>query len=428
MVASPHFPDTDMTSERQTYEQPTSKRWLDEQMFARQRPWVRAESSITSTAGNRQAQVNSSLTSQGWTLQECLENSGKTVAPRERADAPSYIGLRKQSNTYKKRKASSNTFDAKVFVEKPRPKKKKKEVAKPEFTIFEDETATKAANPTPEDIKNDPDYYHEFGDEAAICFYTTLIRQGTKRMMQEHGYLYAISLIELIKQPAIDMDSRIPHTGIGFHSRLTTWLETQIWNKTYGISHPNGFKHTYPRDEEEWFTVEAVEELAKLMTDLHDTHLRYEVISAPLPDMTPQHYEEFVHPILTLLAGYCFGHGCGMDVGSPAFGDYLDDGKRNPEFFNRLTKAWSTIVDFHLGHRGEDFEGFWCGETWTRKWSVDQVRDSMKRKGVNWKAMEHFWGDTYPPCDNLSRFGGKARVRGEDPDAAEMFQIGIDGY
>ncbi|KAH9222793.1 hypothetical protein DL95DRAFT_401806 [Leptodontidium sp. 2 PMI_412] len=324
----------------------------------------------------------------------------------------------------KKTYISSNSTD--IITYKPSPKTtKKKSIKKPEITIFEDETATQAANPSPDEITTDPESrFFEYNDEEAIEYYTSRIRLGTKRVIQKAEMKYATWVIEWLTPLAIHLDAMTPFTDRGFEERVNSWRTNQEHGKEHGVTHPRGFKHTYPHEEEEWFTVECVEELAELMQDVQEVVTDYMAVGAFCQGDVTQ-IAKHSDQTLTLLVGYCQGFSGGMDIGGPVLGDYLEDGRRNPQFFRRLTAAWTTILALYME---EDFTS--CVSTNLMSWHVtwvNTVREKIGGDAINWGLMEHFWGDSFPPCDAMRRFGGEVnREDVFDPYGAERYEMGVD--
>lgn len=331
--------------------------------------------------------------------------------------------VQKQKTSAKKYEMSNSQIEA-IIHDRCQKTSKKQETTNSDFVLFEDDTATKAANPTPDEIKNDPAYF-EYGDEDAISLETTLMRQGTKRVMQKTGMKYCGYIATYLLPIAAHLDTLTPFTGPGFEQRLSTWQYNQKHSLQHGVTHPRGYRHTFPSAEEEWFTLEAVEQLVDIGNDIHDQVMACDKAGVFDDEVVPESKDHC--PVkLQLLAGYCIGFGGGMDVGSPGFGDYLDDGRRNPEFFNRLTKAWSRIVRLYMD---QDFEKeFWADTREFHVWWVATMR-KINGRAVNWKLMEHFWGDSCPPCGTMRSFGVDVnRVVKKDLYGEERHQMGIDEF
>ncbi|KAH7360666.1 hypothetical protein BKA65DRAFT_473805 [Rhexocercosporidium sp. MPI-PUGE-AT-0058] len=345
---------------------------------------------------------------------------------------PAFRGLPLvQKPTPKNSHLSDNKMNIDAIPYKPRPKKtKQKRVVQPQFTIFEDNTATEARNPTPNERTTDPNSrFFEYNDEEAIEFYISRICLGTKRVIQNAGMKYATFVIDWLTPLAVHLDTMTPFTGRGFEERVLSWKTNQESGKKHGVTHPRWFKHEFPPETEEWFTVECVEQLEELMIDVHDMVTDYTTAGA-LREGDVKQTTKHSHRTLTLIAGYCLGFGGGMDIGSPAFGDYLEDGRRNPVFFRRLTAAWSNIIRLYLN---EEFASFIsarsveCHAQW-----VSMVRKKIGGDVINWDVMEHFWGDSFPPCDTMRSFGVDVKRgvlnRGDvlDKYGPERYQMGVD--
>ncbi|KAG4436001.1 hypothetical protein IFR05_008508 [Cadophora sp. M221] len=326
----------------------------------------------------------------------------------------------------KKTHTSNNKYiDAIVYTPRPKPAKKKKSTKQPKFTIFEDETATLAANPSPIEITTDPESrFFEYNDEAAVQYNTSLIRIGTKKVMQKVGMKYATCVMDWLAPLAIHLDAMTPFTGRSFEDRVDSWRINQEHGQKHGVTHPNGFKHTIPHEEEEWFTVECVEELADLMQDVQDVVTDY-MVAGVLCEGDVEQFKKHHNQTFALLTGYCLGFGRGMDIGGPVLGDYLEDGRRNPEFFRRLTAAWTTITELYME---VDFTS--CVSTTSMEYQAvwaKKVREKIGGDMINWGLMEHFWGDSFPPCHYIRMFGGKAnRDDVFDPYGAERYAMGVD--
>ncbi|KAH6719877.1 hypothetical protein BKA61DRAFT_569563 [Leptodontidium sp. MPI-SDFR-AT-0119] len=277
----------------------------------------------------------------------------------------------------KKTYISNNSTD--IITYKPSPKTtKKKSIKKPEITIFEDETATQAANPSPDEITTDPESrFFEYNDEEAIEYYTSRIRLGTKRVIQKAEMKYATWVIEWLTPLAIHLDAMTPFTDRGFEER----------------------------------------DVQEVVTD-------YMAVGAFCQGDVTQ-IAKHSDQTLALLVGYCQGFSGGMDIGGPVLGDYLEDGRRNPQFFRRLTAAWTTILALYME---EDFTS--CVSTNLMSWHVtwvNTVREKIGGDAINWGLMEHFWGDSFPPCDAMRRFGGEVnREDVFDPYGAERYEMGVD--
>ncbi|KAK0124421.1 hypothetical protein ONS95_009381 [Cadophora gregata] len=314
----------------------------------------------------------------------------------------------------------------------PRPKTTRKKTVKQAFTIFEDDTGTETTNPTPDDIKNDP-AFQNFGSTEQITSSTTYIRRGTKTVMQLASWKYASYVTEWLSPLTAHLDALGTESDSGFVERLCTWRDRIEKVREYGVTHPKGVRygtlqHTHHDNEEEWFTVEDVEELAKIMEDMHQFIVLHQ-LGDLLKEGAVLQVHEHCSKTLTMIAGYCLTFGGGLDVGGPIEMGYLEDGRRNPEFFRRLVAAWSRIVELYLD---EDLENHWNGTNGMHVWWIRRLRKRIGGFGVDdfidWEVMENFWGDSYPPCEHVRRFGGRVIVAKEDPYAEERFRMGIDEF
>ncbi|KAH7418335.1 hypothetical protein BKA64DRAFT_196945 [Cadophora sp. MPI-SDFR-AT-0126] len=326
----------------------------------------------------------------------------------------------------------NNNFKIDSIATGSRPKKARKKTVKKDFTIFEDNTATKAANPTTDEIKNNPDF-QDFGSQEEIASSTTYIRRGTKTVMQLAGWKYANYVTEWLTPLAVHLDALTPYSGPGFEGRICTWMYRLEMLREGGIPHPRGVRygtlqHNHPNNEEEWFQVEDVEELAEIMEDMHRVVTLYQEEGVLEEGDIPQ-VKEHCKKTLAMIVGYCLTFGGGMDVGGSVDSGYLEDGRRNPEFFRRLTAAWKRIVELYLD---EDLDDNWQGVHGWHVWWVGRLRKRIEWHEVNdfidWAVMENFWGDNCPPCGHFRRFGGVVNRTKEDPYGEERFQMGIDEF
>lgn len=203
----------------------------------------------------------------------------------------------------------------------PRPKIKatrKKTVKKGDFAIFEDDTATRATNLTQGDTKNNS-AFQDFVSLDAIVSSTTYIRRGTKTVIQLASWKSANYVIEWLTPLADYLDFITPYNGPGFEGRICNWTYRLEARREEGVPQLRGARystvqHLHPDNEEEWFKVEDVEELAAIMEDIHQVVKLY-LGNGVLQEGDIAQMREHSRNTLGIIAGYCFtfggGGGCG---------------------------------------------------------------------------------------------------------------------
>ncbi|PVH86939.1 hypothetical protein DL98DRAFT_582254 [Cadophora sp. DSE1049] len=412
----------------------TTKRCLsseNEGRIANKRPWKRPDEETEKTTATTKETLGAKANTVGQQLSmdQLLDQWFGPMS--EIRNSLRFTGLRPVQKPIAKKYDTSN-INIDAIIDRPRPKTTRKKTAKDETTIFEDDTATTATNPIPDDIKNDPDF-QDFASQEGIASSTTYIRRSTKTVMQLAGWKYASYVTEWLAPLAVHLDAITPYSGPGFEGRICMWTYRLEILREDGVPHPRGVRygtvqHNHPNNEEEWFTVEDVEELAEIMEDMHRLVKHYQEEGVLEEGDVPQ-VKEHCNKTLATIAGYCLTFGGGMDVGGPINRDYLEDGRRNPEFFRRLTAAWKRIVELYLD---EDLEDHWKGMHGWHVWWVRRLRKRIECHHVNdfidWAVMENFWGDNYPPCEHFRRLGGVVNLTKEDPHGEDRFQMGIDEF
>ena len=187
-------------------------------------------------------------------------------------------------------------------------------------------------------------------------------------------------------------------------------------------------QHHHPDNEEEWFKVEDVEELAEIMEDIHQVVKHY-LETGVLQEGDITQTREHSTNTLGMIAGYCFTFGGGVDVGGPIEMGYLEDGSRDPDFFRRLAAAWTRTLGLYLE---ENLENYWLKMYKLQAWWMTRLKKKIRCYEVNdfidWAVIENSWGDDIPPCDHFRRFGGVANVIKEDLYAEERVEMGIDEF
>ncbi|KAI9050128.1 hypothetical protein LZ554_006269 [Drepanopeziza brunnea f. sp. 'monogermtubi'] len=291
------------------------------------------------------------------------------------------------------------------------------------FTIFEDETATRSANPIPEEVDNDPEYYKGFGGkdapvsaEAAARFELYRLRQDVDRVMQREGYMFAMTAAHWMYPIAWQVDLCTPYTGQSFEERVRLWIFNQQCYYQYGPSWPRGEKQI---EEQPWVTLEAIQELADIVAGLNH------VVPPLVNVLQAQTGHTYCPTRLALIAGYCTGRGGGMIDEHPVLD--LDDSK----YWNDMLDAWAKIAKFYLGERKKYFKhSGMCALN--GNWWREKVRRRVDECGnVNFGILDRYRGDTYPVSKYFRTFGqgvnaGNLQLR--DPLARRMVVAGLDQH
>lgn len=311
------------------------------------------------------------------------------------------------STVSKKRHIDQLSLDFPV-IKRPRcstiPKhlQKSKTTQTPTFQIFEDTTAIKAANPTTDEIKTDR-YYANFDDKLEFEFQTDVLQRMVSHKIQIESYKYGRAAAKWFLPIAKQLDNITPFKGYSFHGhgfqdRLKMWKEDAEY--CYRENRPGTWELDRPEEADEplWFPVEMIEDLAVIAYDMEAA-----IGEAQCNDLKIEYEpcEKDFQVAMSWLGGYLVGAGVGMDVGNPNVGE---PGNR---FYQRQYEAWAQIMYLHLGAKTDLYqhgcrtlnEDHW----WQRgmRWWV------MSKEMVNWRLLEHFWGDRWPPSELMRRFGDR---------------------